>query len=152
MKKTIAIMCAVPVFALSACGSSDEKTEKLPEKFSLCAQISDRDFTATADMTRLENGWEIAVTAPETLEGMQISLTDADCKITYDELSYTAANEDIPANSAIRLTALSLDKCVKAKPSGTVSGADYKFTFKDGKPETLKIGGEIEVCFSDFKT
>lgn len=152
MKKNIALICAVPIFALSACGKTSEKSEKLPEQFSLCAQISDRDFTATADMTRLENGWEITMTAPETLEGMQISLTDADCKITYNELNYTASNEDMPANSAVRLTALTLDKCVKSKPSGTVSGADYAFTFKDGKPETLKIGGEIEVSFSNFKT
>lgn len=152
MRKSIAIISVLPIFALSACGNSNERSEKLPEKFSLCAQISDRDFTATAEMTRLENGWEISMTAPETLEGMQISLTDADCKITYDELSYTAANEDMPANSSIRLTALSLDKCVKAKSSGTVGGADYSFTFKDGKPETLKIGGEIEVSFSNFKT
>lgn len=154
MKRVFAAVysiCTVCVMTLSSCGKSQPENISLPDKFSVKAEITDRDFTANAEMLRLENGWEITVTEPETLKGMEITLTDADCKIAYSELSYTASNKDLPANSALRLTAQALDRCVKSKTEGKLNGADYKVTFKDGKPKSLEIGGEIEVKFSGYK-
>jgi hypothetical protein len=154
MRKIISAFCFIDilaVLAISGCGKSDNETVSLPEEFSLTAEITDRDFVACAEMTRLENGWKISVSAPESLEGMQINLTDADCKIAYRELSYTAANDELPTNSPLRLTAQLLDKCVNAQTSGTVNGADYAFVFEGEAPQSLTVGGEIEVKFSDYK-
>jgi hypothetical protein len=155
MKKlriTAAIVTAVPIIALSGCGKEAEEAVSLPENFSITAEITQEDFTASADMKRLNGGWEITVTVPDTLSGMQITLTDADCTVDYRELSYTAANEDMPANSPLRLTAQVLDKCVKSKTSGTINGADYEISFKNGQPDSLQIGNEIEVNFSGYQS
>lgn len=151
MKNQITALLAVPVLLLCSCGKSYDNSESLPESFTVNAQISDRDFSATAEMQRREGGWEITLTEPETLEGMRLDLTDADCTVTYGELTYTAANDDMPANSAVRLTAQALDRCVRSKTSGMINGAEYKLSLKNGKPEKLTVGGEIEVTFSDFK-
>jgi hypothetical protein len=152
MKKILAAVLCLPVITLSGCDKTDEQEKiSLPEEFCITAEISDREFACTAEMKRSEGMWEIAVTSPERLDGMTITLTDSDCTVSYSDLSYTVESKKIPDTSPIKLTALSLDKCVNGYSEGSVCGTDYVFSFGDTSPDSLQIGSDITVKFSDFE-
>ena len=153
MKFTRLINCAVCLIlaaSLFSCSKAEESTISLPESFSLNALITDGDFEASAKMKRSVGGWQITITAPETIEGMKISYTDIDCKIELDELSYTVSLDELSNSSPLRLTVNALDKCVKGKKEGEILNEEYSFEFnEDGSPKALEIGS-ISAVFSEY--
>ena len=142
-------MCICAISTASACGSSKSAEISLPKSYTVTADISSDDFAGKAKFERLEGGWQISVSEPKTLEGMEISLTDADCKISFEEMEQTFSREELPANSPIFLTAQVLEKCAAGKISGKISGEDYDVAIKKDKPKSAEIG-EMSVKFSKF--
>ena len=136
---------------VSGCSAEKDEAVGLDESFSVNAHICQADFEADAKMQRTEQGWQITMTSPETVEGMQLMLTDEDCRIQYSELTYNVKKSELPDGSPVGLTARVLDKAVKAKDSGTISGMDYELKSKNGKPQELKIGSDITVEFTKYK-
>lgn len=151
MKKALLTLAAIPFFALCSCSKSEDKKITLPESYSVRATITQRDFEAKADMKRSKDCWEIEILSPESLEGMEITLTEADCRIEYRELEYSADSGELPEFSPIRLTAKVLDKTSASKPSGQIGGEDYSVKLKDGKPVSAEIGSDLTVKFEKFK-
>ena len=90
MKRFIMMcMCICAISTASACGSSKSAEISLPKSYTVTADISSDDFAGKAQFERLEGGWQISVSEPKTLAGMEISLTDADCKISFEEMEQT---------------------------------------------------------------
>ena len=153
MKKIIVITTAVMLAAGScSCGKKQttEKPVKLAEKFTLNAEFSDGELEAAAEMTRVPEGWEITMTAPERVEGMTFELSEMECMARFGELSYPVATETMPDSSPLLLTARALDKCVLKGNSGTVTSQSYLLTSKDGKPDTLRVGS-MTVTLTDYE-
>ena len=150
MKRFIMMcMCICTISTASACGSSNSAVISLPKSYTVTADISSDDFAGKAQFERLEGGWQISVSEPKTLAGMEISLTDADCKISFEEMEQTFSREELPANSPIFLTARVLEKCAAGKVSGKISSEDYDVEMKNDKPKSAEIG-EMSVKFSKF--
>lgn len=150
MKRFILMcMCICAISTASACGSSNNAEISLPKSYTVTADISSDDFAGKAQFERLEGGWQISVSEPKTLAGMEISLTDADCKINFEEMEQTFSREELPANSPIFLTARVLEKCAAGKISGKISSEDYDVEMKNDKPKSAEIG-EMSVKFSKF--
>lgn len=150
MKRFILMcMCICAISTASACSSSKSAEISLPKSYTVTADISSDDFAGKAKFERLEGGWQISVSEPKTLAGMEISLTDADCKISFEEMEQTFSREELPANSPIFLTAQVLEKCAAGKVSGKISGEDYDVAMKNDKPKSAEIG-EMSVKFSKF--
>lgn len=150
MKRFILMcMCICAISTASGCGSSKSAEISLPKSYTVTADISSDDFAGKAKFERLEGGWQISVSEPKTLAGMEISLTDADCKISFEEMEQTFSREELPANSPIFLTAQVLEKCAAGKVSGKISGEDYDVAMKNDKPKSAEIG-EMSVKFSKF--
>lgn len=147
-----AAVCMALTAALTSCSSSEtEEAAKLPESFSIHAEITDAKISAEADMRRSADGWLMTVTAPETVKGMQFLLSDGGWTISCDELSYCAGEEQLPGTSPLKLTARALDQCTKDKPAGKLDGQEYQVSFKDGKPRMLTAGSGLTVKFSKYK-
>lgn len=150
MKRFILMcMCICAISTASACGNSKSAEISLPKSYTVTADISSDDFAGKAQFERLEGGWQISVSEPKTLAGMEISLTDADCKISFEEMEQTFSREELPANSPIFLTARVLEKCAAGKVSGKISSEDYDVEMKNDKPKSAEIG-EMSVKFSKF--
>lgn len=150
MKRFILMcMCICAISTASACSSSKSAEISLPKSYTVTADISSDDFAGKAKFERLEGGWQISVSEPKTLAGMEISLTDADCKISFEEMEQTFSREELPANSPIFLTAQVLEKCAAGKISGKIGGEDYDVAMKNDKPKSAEIG-EMSVKFSKF--
>ncbi len=150
MKRFILMcMCICAISTASACGNSKSAEISLPKSYTVTADISSDDFAGKAQFERLEGGWQISVSEPKTLAGMEISLTDADCKISFEEMEQTFSREELPANSPIFLTARVLEKCAAGKISGKISSEDYDVEMKNDKPKSAEIG-EMSVKFSKF--
>ncbi len=150
MKRFILMcMCICAISTASACGSSNNAEISLPKSYTVTADISSDDFAGKAQFERLEGGWQISISEPKTLAGMGISLTDADCKISFEEMEQTFSREELPANSPIFLTARVLEKCAAGKVSGKISSEDYDVEMKNDKPKSAEIG-EMSVKFSKF--
>ena len=150
MKRFILMcMCICAISTASACSSSKSAEISLPKSYTVTADISSDDFAGKAKFERLEGGWQISVSEPKTLAGMEISLTDADCKISFEEMEQTFSREELPANSPIILTAQVLEKCAAGKISGKIGGEDYDVAMKNDKPKSAEIG-EMSVKFSKF--
>ena len=154
MKRCV-ILCAVICASLCAfCSCSDKPSSSKPvtlsEKFTVTAQFTNGDLSACADMTRIPEGWEITMTAPERVEGLTFELTEMECTARFSELTYPFATETMPDSSPLLLTARALDKCVLKSNTGTVSGQNYSLTCTDGKPDTLQIGS-MTVTLTDYK-
>lgn len=150
MKKICIFAACVLFCGLTACGSADKKIDTLPENFSVTAQIQDGELDTSALLTRIPEGWEVEITAPEKLEGMKFEITEADCLLTYGELSYSLASETMLDSSPVMLTTRALDKCVRSESEGTIDGEPYLVTLKDGKPQNLRVG-TVSAKFSGFK-
>lgn len=150
MKRFILMcMCICAISTASACGNSKSAEISLPKSYTVAADISSDDFAGKAQFERLEGGWQISVSEPKTLAGMEISLTDADCKISFEEMEQTFSREELPANSPIFLTVRVLEKCAAGKDSGKISSEDYDVEMKNDKPKSAEIG-EMSVKFSKF--
>ena len=150
MKRFIMMcMCICAISTASACGNSKSAEISLPKSYTVTADISSDDFAGKAQFERSEGGWQISVSEPKTLAGMEISLTDADCKISFEEMEQTFSREELPANSPIFLTARVLKKCAAGKVSGKISSEDYDVEMKNDKPKSAEIG-EMSVKFSKF--
>lgn len=148
----VCAFCMTAAVGLTACSDGvAEQPKKLPESFSIHADITDDGFKAAADMKRSSDGWLMTVTAPESLEGMQFLLSDGGWTISCDSLSYSAGEDQLPGTSPLRLTARALDLCTKDKPAGKLSGQQYEVSFREGKPETLTVGSSLTVKFSKYK-
>ncbi|MCD7742492.1 MAG: hypothetical protein LUI06_09830 [Ruminococcus sp.] len=150
LKIAVAAVCAVQALTLTSCGQSEEDPTKLAASFSLCAKIQDDDFTATAQMTRSDEGWQIQLTSPETLEGMSICCTSTGWLIDYNELSYTIPIYELLDSSPLRLTVSALDRCVSSKASGTIYGQEYSVAFENGAPKTLTLGENLTATFTEY--
>ncbi len=155
VKMTKTAVCAfvmTGVMGLSGCsGSVSEQPEKLPDSFSVRADITDGDFKAAADMKRSADGWLMTVTAPENVKGMQFLLSEGGWTVSCDELSYSAGEDQLPAASPLRITARALDGCTKDKHSGKLAGQQYEVEYKDGKPAVLTTESGLKVSFSKYK-
>ena len=150
MKRFILMcMCICAISTASACGNSKSAEISLPKSYTVTADISGDDFAGKAKFERLEGGWQISVSEPKTLAGMEISLTDADCKISFEEMEQTFSRDELPASSPIFLTAQVLEKCAAGKISGKISGEDYDVAMKKDKPKSAEIG-KMSVKFSKF--
>ena len=150
MKRFILMcMCICAISTASACGNSKSAEISLPKSYTVTADISSDDFAGKAQFERLEGGWQISVSEPKTLAGMEILLTDADCKISFEEMEQTFSREELPANSPIFLTVRVLEKCAAGKDSGKISSEDYDVEMKNDKPKSAEIG-EMSVKFSKF--
>lgn len=136
-----------------SCKSSDGSTERpLPEAFSVTAQMTEGSFSCTADMTRSNEGWDIVVTAPETVEGVSFHINGEEMTVRSGELSFKTAHEDIPQASPVRLTAAILDRCVKKHTEGELYGQHYAAQVENGEPVQLEAGTCFFVKFTDFST
>jgi hypothetical protein len=149
MKRFFALLAVLPAVALCGCDESAESFS-LPSEYALSADITDGDFSCSADMVRREGVWEITLTAPQTVEGMTVALTDTDCTVGFSSLSYTVGADEIPDSAAIKLAALALDKCAAGKTHGTVCGADYTLETDGKSPKKLVIDSSVTVEFHDF--
>lgn len=158
MKKHVfaAVCISAFLFTLSACSVSESESVRLSDSFTVTAHISDCGFETDLEMKRTPEAWFITVLAPETIAGMEITLSEYNCLIEYEGLSYSVNGLDdvqtdgLPEYSPIRLTAAALDKCVRTTPSGYIGNEEYSFDFEDGIPQTLSIGKDFSAEFSDF--
>ena len=151
MKKEL-VIAAFLAFALSSCAAEQPAPpERLPEAFTVNAEIHDGELNAAAELKRAPEGWEVTMTAPETVEGMRFELTDIECAAGIYELNYSFAAETLPCGSPLMLMVRALDGCVRGEDEGTVAGQSYLLSYKDGAPDTLTVGsvnvslGEIQL-------
>ncbi|MCR5122936.1 MAG: hypothetical protein K6B74_11015 [Ruminococcus sp.] len=153
-KTRVMIISAAAALVLAACAKAEEKPpEKLPEQFTVNAVIRDGDFEAEAELTRAPEGWQVIMSAPETVEGLRFELTDIESSVGLGELNYPFAAETMPACSPLLLTVKALDGCVRGSDTGIVSGQDYRLTYNDGVPSVLSVGSLTarlgEICCED---
>lgn len=143
-------VCAAAVMLCSCGAKSADPDRPLPENFSVTAEMTDGDFACTAEMTRSANGWDIVMTAPETVEGVSFHITGENMTIRSGELSFTTPHEDILQASPVRLTAAVLDRCVKHRTEGELYGQHYAAELDGGQPVQLVAGTDFSVTFCDF--
>lgn len=151
MKKRLAVLAACGVLLCSCAKGGETAPEPVPDSFSVTAEITDGDFSCIAEMTRSSKGWEIVMSEPDTVDGVTFLITGEDMSVRMGELVYSAAHEDIPDGSPVRLTAAALDRCVKNRTEGELYGQHYAVELEKGEPVQLVVGTQFSVKFSGFK-
>ncbi len=152
VQKMAAAVIITEVVCLTGCSSGvDEQPQKLPENFSVHADIVDGGLKASADLKRSSDGWLMTMTEPENVRDMQFLLSDVGWTISCDGLSYSAGEDQLPAASPLRITARALDSCTKDKTSGKLGGQQFEVDFKNGAPAALTSDSGLKVTFSKYK-
>lgn len=163
MKKTIIIFAAVITAGLSSCGKSEAKAQQLEKDFSCGAVITQDEKEYCAELERIDGaGWHAVFTAPETIEGLEISLLNDKCTVTFGELTYTADREELPQYGMLDLVTAAADSCISGKAEsteqhdgrfvekGTVRSCGYSAEISSGKLEKIEISDNISAEFSDY--
>ncbi|MDE6150229.1 MAG: hypothetical protein K2F81_09120 [Ruminococcus sp.] len=163
LKKITAFLAAVSsfIFIFSSCGKSECQPIELDGNYKCHADITQEEITYSADFERADGaGWKAVFTAPETIEGMEISLFNDSCTLNFKELSYTASREELPQFGIVDLVTSALDECAKRQgmecikdgdtvtQTGEVKGLDFKAEFKENKLVSLDITNQLTVEFS----
>lgn len=140
------------------CGCSGKKAEKTPpelnDKFEKSAvlEISGREYKAEfrrggADI------WECEFTSPETVEGLTITLSGEDCKLTCGVLEYDAVRGDIPEYGSVPMLTRCIDDIIAQRDlsctdngdttlcRGTVRGLDFTAEIDDNELISVDISG-----------
>ncbi len=151
MKSQILIVSSC-ILLCSCSHSTPVKDTPLPAAFSVTADITDGDFSCTADMTRSSDGWDIIITSPPTVEGVTLHIDGEQMSVRSGDLSFTNKHDDILQASPVRLTAAVLDRCVSRKTEGEIYGQHYAAQIEDGQPKQLVAGTELNVQLHDFVT
>lgn len=127
--KSLKICTLAVSLCLISCSCSAKKTEQAPPELpkdisqSVVMEISGREYKA--DLRRGDADiWECAFTSPETVEGLTLTLSGEDCKLSYNGLEYTAGRSDIPECGAVPMLTSSIDDIILRK--------DITCTEKDG--------------------
>lgn len=149
------------IFIFSSCGKSKCQPVELDENFKCHADITQGEITYSADLERADGaGWKAVFTAPETIEGMELSLFNDSCTLNFKELSYIASREDLPQFGIIDLVTSALDECAKRQDlecikdgesvtqNGKIKDLDFKVEFKEKKLSSLEITNELTAKFS----
>lgn len=151
MKRRSTALVLSAILLCSCAKGADTPPEPLPGSFTVTAEIADGDFSCIAEMTRSTKGWEIVMSEPETVDGVTFMITGEDMSVQMGELVYSAAHEDIPDGSPVRVTAAALDRCVSNRTEGELYGQHYAVELEKGAPVQLVVGTEFSVKFTDFK-
>lgn len=165
-KSTIKKSMTVIIVMLLLCACGKEKTEnakpqKLSDDFSSTAEITQGDFSCTANIKRGGNGtWQWEFTKPESISGMTVTLSNDTCSIDFMELCYSMPYEKLSNFSMISLISDSIDNLISGKDvkctvndeikkeNGTVNGQDYTAKIKNGKLTQIEIAKDISAQFT----
>lgn len=163
LKKITAFSAAVSsfIFIFSSCGKSECKPIELEGSYRCHAEMTQGETTYSADLERADGaGWKAVFTAPETIEGMEISLFNDSCTLNFKELSYTASREELPQFGILDLVTSALDQCSKRQgmecvkegdtvtQKGEIRGLEFQAEFKENKPISLEIPDQLKAEFS----
>lgn len=168
MKNKIRIFAVISFASLAAltftsCGGKREsvKQEALPEKFDKTANITLDEKEYSADFKRGgADIWECEFTAPETIEGLKLTISGEVCRLEYKGLDYTVQRENMPDYGILPLVTKSVDSLIAGRDistvksgksvisSGTVSGESFSAEISDGEIKTLNIEGYLSVEFT----
>lgn len=148
-------------FILSSCGKSECGPVEIDSNINCHAEITQGKTVYSADLERADGaGWKAVFTAPETIEGMEVSVFNDSCTVNFKELSYTASREDLPQFGMIDLVTSALDQCSKKSglkcvekgdtitQEGEVKGLDFKVKFTNKKLSSLEISNELTAEFN----
>lgn len=158
----MAALCSV--FLFCSCKKEEAERPDLNYDYSLCAEISSDDMMYSADISNVSGQWKITYSSPAELSGMEITLEDKSCGISFNGLEMKTDREKLPSAAIPSLITKALD-CAAHSSSvtftesggivtacGVVDGADFTLTFENGSPKKLSVGGNSFTAeLSDFK-
>lgn len=160
LKITALSMTLALLAALSSCGKSDCKPTEMDKNLSCHAEITHNDITYSADLQRQDGmGWKAAFTAPQTVDGLEISLFEESCTIEFKGLSYSSNRDELPQGGFITLLTSALDDCIegrvkcvsdgqKVTQSGEVEGIEFSALFDSGTLKSLEIFNNLTAEFT----
>lgn len=162
-RKTVVFLAAFGtlILALSSCGKSACKPVEFDKNLKCHADITEGDAAYSADLERADGaGWKAVFTAPETIEGMEVILSDDNCTINFKELSCSLSKDELPQFGMIDLVTQALDECADKKVTkcvekdnvitqqGEINGLSFNAEFQGKKLHSLSIGDKLNVEFS----
>lgn len=160
LKITALSMALTLLATLSSCGKSDCKPIEPDKNLSCHAEITHNDITYSADLERQDGmGWKATFTAPQTVDGLEISLFDSSCTLDFKGLSYSAQRSELPQGGMVTLLTAALDNCINGKVKcvsdgqkvlqrGEVEGMEFSALFDSGKLESLEIFNNLTAKFT----
>ncbi|MBR1739178.1 MAG: hypothetical protein IJ737_02705 [Ruminococcus sp.] len=162
MKKTVTALAA----ALLLCGCARARGDrqepvKLPEDMQTqCVfTVDDRSYEAQVER-RGPDLWQWEFTAPETLEGLSMTVSGDTVRLGLEELSWSQEREGIPESSPVILIDGALDALIAGRgiecirqgdilvETGESGGNELRAELKGGKLLKIEIDGWITAEFS----
>ena len=164
MRLRLLAVAAIMAVVVAGCGAK-KTTEPRTEHFSCRADIQYKDLAITADLGRTERGTlRLAVTAPETLEGLTMTLDGETVTVAFGSVSFPITAETLPVSGLGRglLDALDAIAAMDVSPAAgkteaTLSGSGQNGTFTltidpaTGALRSLSIPSlPLTATFTDF--
>lgn len=156
------VFCSI--FLFCSCKNKEAERPDLNYDYSLCAEISSDNMTYSAYLSSISGQWKITCSSPDELSGMEITLEDDFCKISFNGLEMKTDREKLPSAAIFSLITKSLDCAAHSSSvtftesggivtaSGVVDGADFTLSFENGSPKKLSVGGNAFTAeITDFK-
>ncbi len=163
MKKITAIILTATAFALVSCGNEQSKRQQPETNFSCKAVINQDGEKFEAELQRIDgSGWNAVFTSPETIEGLEVSLLNDKCTVTFQGLTYTADREALPEYGILSLISAVEDNCISGKSEnisvngdifteqGSVHDFEYTAEIQGKYVVGIEIGEDFSADFSDF--
>lgn len=109
-------------------GANKSTPPSAPAAFStdLLVQFGGLELTAQCQQTA-PGKLIIAVKTPERLAGMRFQLEDAQCTIQYQDMTFAAEPQDVPASAFASLLAAALQARQEDKLAGDLQGEIWKW-------------------------
>lgn len=159
MRKKIVLLTAVLV--LSGCKGGGGSTDKLGETFSCTAEIGEQGISARLERAE-GSGWNITLTAPETVKGMQLSyLADGKCSLSFEGHTAVYERSELPEGGVFDLAVSAADMCIEDKGvktfrdgedtvrTGTVRGIGFSVRSREGKLTEIEFNGGEKLTFDE---
>lgn len=162
-RATIVISAAVMAAGFTSCGKSEAKPQELEKNFTCDAVIVQDETEYCAELERIDGaGWHAVFTAPETIEGLEVSLLNDKCTVSFGELTYTSDREELPQYGMLELVTCAADSCILGKAqttrpqgekfiqTGRVRDCAYSAEISGKRLESIEISDDITVLFSNY--
>jgi len=157
MRKKILILVAALV--LAGCSSGGASADKLEETFVYSAKLEEMGITAELERAS-GSGWNITVSEPATIKGMQLSyLADGKCTLRFEGHAAIYDRSQLPQGGVFDLMIAAADMCIEEKGvktltdggdtvrTGTVRGVGFTARSSGGKLTEIELNGGEKLIF-----
>ena len=136
------ILCVfVCILLLSGCGRINTKVNEIPDfmgfRTDVKTTLNNVEISAYAEYDEIQ-GLSVVLKKPESAKGMKIVCKDGECKIDFQELSFTFAHKELPYSSFF----VALESCAENIRISTYKNGYFSY----------EVNGNICHLYVDEKT